>query len=79
MAIGQDLDAEDEKFQIEVRIDGDPQRSKVITIDDAEEQKFKLTLDSSEKAENTIKEGGSGTLKLEATRTRRSSSPSAWC
>ena len=66
VAIGQDLDAEDEKFQVSVQIDGDPKRSKVVTIDDAEEQKFKLTLDSTEKADNTIKEGGSGTLKLEA-------------
>ena len=67
VAIGQDLDAEDEKFQVRVQIDGDPQRSKVITINDAQEQKFKLTLESDEKAKNTIKEGGSsGTLKLEA-------------
>ena len=66
VAIGQDLDAEDEKFQVSVQIDDDPKRSKVITIDDAEEQKFKLTLSSDEKAKNTIKEGGSGTLKLEA-------------
>ena len=66
VAIGQDLDAEDEKFQIAVQIDGDAKRSKVITIDDAEEQKFKLTLSSDEKEKNTIKEGGSGTLKLEA-------------
>ncbi|MCY4372930.1 MAG: fibronectin type III domain-containing protein, partial [Spirochaetaceae bacterium] len=67
VAIGQDLDAEDEKFLIEVRIDGDPQRSKkVITINDAQEQKFVLSLDSEEKEKNTIKEGGSGTLKLEA-------------
>ena len=66
VAIGQDLDAEDEKFQVSVQIDGDPKRSKVVTIDDAEEQKFVLTLDSDEKAKNTIKEDGSGTLKLEA-------------
>ncbi|MDE0193008.1 MAG: fibronectin type III domain-containing protein, partial [Gammaproteobacteria bacterium] len=66
VAIGQDLDAEDEKFQVSVQIDGDPKRSKVITIDDAEEQEFKLTLTSDEKAKNTIKEGDSGTLKLEA-------------
>ena len=66
VAIGQDLDAEDEKFQISVQIDGDAKRSKVVTIDDAEEQTFKLTLSSDEKAKNTIKEGGSGTLKLEA-------------
>ena len=66
VAIGQDLDAEDEKFQIAVRIDGDAKRSKVVTIDDAEEQKFVLTLDSDEKEKNTIKEDGSGTLKLEA-------------
>ena len=66
VAIGQDLDAEDEKFQISVQIDGDPKRSKVVTIDDAEDQEFKLTLTSDEKAKNTIKEGGSGTLKFEA-------------
>jgi hypothetical protein len=67
VAIGQDLDAEDEKFQIAVQIDdATPKRSKVVTIDDAEEQKFVLSLDSDEKAKNTIKEGGSGTLKLEA-------------
>ena len=66
VAIGQDLDAEDEKFQVSVQIDGDPKRSKVVTIDDAEEQKFVLTLDSDEKEKNTIKEDGSGTLKLEA-------------
>ena len=66
VAIGQDLDAEDEKFQVSVQIDGDAKRSKVVTIDDAEEQKFKLTLTSDEKAKNTIKEGDSGTLKLEA-------------
>ncbi|MCY4573047.1 MAG: fibronectin type III domain-containing protein, partial [Gemmatimonadetes bacterium] len=67
VAIGQDLDAEDEKFKIGVQInDPAPKLSKVVTIDDAEEQKFVLSLDSSEKAKNTIKEGGSGTLKLEA-------------
>ncbi len=66
VAIGQDLDAEDEKFQVSVQIDGDPKRSKVITIDDAEDQKFKLTLESDHKEKNTIEEGDSGTLKLVA-------------
>ena len=66
VAVGQDLDAEDEKFQVEVSIDGASKKSKVITIDDAEEQKFALTLKSDEKEKNTIKEGGSGTLTLEA-------------
>jgi len=70
VAIGQDLDAEDEKFQIEVDIINDGEwstkRSKVVTINDAQEQKFVLSLSSDEKAKNTIKEGGSGTLKLEA-------------
>ena len=66
VAIGQDLDAEDEKFQIAVQIDGAAKRSKVVTINDAQEQKFVLSLSSDEKEKNTIKEGGSGTLKLEA-------------
>ena len=66
VAVGQDLDAEDEKFQIEVRINGEGAKSKVITIDDAEEQKFVLTLESDHKEKNTIEEGDSGTLKLVA-------------
>ena len=66
VAIGQDLDAEDEQFRVEVTINGDPQKSKVVTIDDAEEQKFVLTLTSDHKEKNTIEEGDSGTLKLEA-------------
>ena len=66
VAVGQDLDAENEKFQIEVRIDGEGAKSKVITIDDAEDQKFVLTLTSDHKEKNTIEEGDSGTLKLVA-------------
>ena len=66
LAVDQDEDAEDEKFQVEVRIDGDSEKSKVVTIDDAQEQKFVLTLTSDHKEKNTIEEGDSGTLKLEA-------------
>ncbi|MCY4573591.1 MAG: fibronectin type III domain-containing protein, partial [Gemmatimonadetes bacterium] len=64
VAIGQDLDAENEKFQIEVRIDGASKKSKVITIDDAQEQDYVLSLPSA--AKGAVKEGGSETLTLEA-------------
>ena len=64
VAIGQDLDAEDEKFQVEARIDGAAKRSDVITIDDAEEQKFELSLPAA--AKGAIKEGESETVTLKA-------------
>ena len=64
LAIGQDLDAEDEKFQVSVSIDGAAKMSKVITIDDAQDQEFELSLPSS--AKGKIKEGSSGTLTLKA-------------
>ena len=64
VAIGQDLDAEDEKFQVEVSIDGASKKSKVITIDDAQEQTYELSLPSA--AKGAIKEGASETLTLEA-------------
>ena len=73
VAIGQDLDAEDEEFEIEVTMDGAGKRSKVVTILDAQEQKFSLTLESDEEEKNTIKEGGSGTLKLKADPAKTSS------
>ena len=64
VAIGQDLDAEDEKFQVHVRIDGDGKKSKVVTIDDAQEQKYTLSLPSA--AKGAITEGKSATLTLKA-------------
>ena len=64
LAIGQDLDAEDEKFQVSVSIDGAAKMSKVITIDDAQEQTYDLSLPSA--AKGKIKEGSSGTLTLKA-------------
>ncbi|MCY4573826.1 MAG: fibronectin type III domain-containing protein, partial [Gemmatimonadetes bacterium] len=64
VAVGQDLDAEDEKFQVEVSIDGASMKSKVITIDDAQEQTYELSLPSD--AKGAVKEGGSETLTLAA-------------
>ena len=64
LAIGQDLDAEDEKFRVSVSIDGAAKMSKVITIDDAQEQSYDLSLPSA--AKGAIKEGSSGTLTLKA-------------
>ena len=64
VAIGQDLDAEDEKFLVEVMIDGDAVKSKVVTIDDAQEQKYTLSLPAA--AKGAITEGKSGTLTLKA-------------
>ena len=64
VAVGQDLDAEDEKFQVEVQIDGAPMRSKVVVIDDAQEQKYVLSLPVA--AEGAIMEGKSGTVTLKA-------------
>ena len=70
VAIGQDLDAEDEKFQIAVQIDGAAKRSKVVTIDDAQEQTYVLSLPSA--AKGAIKEGAAATtltLKADPART----------
>ena len=65
VAIGQDLDAEDEKFQVAALNIGDGKKSKVITIDDAEEQTWVLSLPSA--AKGAIKEGAAATkLTLEA-------------
>ena len=65
VAIGQDLDAEDEKFFVEVMIDGASMKSKVITIDDTEEQKYELSLPTG--AKGAIKEGAAAVkLTLEA-------------
>ena len=64
VAVGQDLDAEDEKFQVHVRIDGDGKESKVVTIDDAQEQKYTLSLPSA--AKGAITEGKSAKLTLKA-------------
>ena len=64
VAVGQDLDAEDEKFQVEVSIDGDGKRSKVVTIDDAQEQTYVLSLPAA--AKGAIAEGKSATLTLTA-------------
>ena len=76
VAIGQDLDAEDEKFQIEVRIDGAAKRSKVVTIDDAQEQTYALSLPSA--AKGAIKEGGdAATLTLKADPARTIDIPAA--
>ena len=55
VAVGQDLDAEDEKFQIEVRIDGEAKKSDVITINDAEDQEYALSLPAA--AKGAITEG----------------------
>ena len=64
VAVGQDLDAEDEKFQVMVSIDGDGKRSKVVTIDDAQEQTYVLSLPVA--AKGAITEGKSAKLTLEA-------------
>ena len=64
VAVGQDLDAEDEKFQVHVSIDGDGKKSKVVTIDDAQEQKYTLSLPSA--AKGAIAEGKSAKLTLKA-------------
>ena len=64
VAVGQDLDAEDEKFQVMVSIDGDGKRSKVVTIDDAEVQTYVLSLPAA--AKGAITEGKSAKLTLEA-------------
>ena len=64
LAIGQDLDAEDEKFRVSVSIDGAAKMSPVITIDDAQEQSYDLSLPSA--AKGAIKEGSSGTITLKA-------------
>ena len=64
VAIGQDLDAEDEKFQVSVSIDGDAKKSKVVTVDDAQEQTYVLSLPAA--AKGAIVEGKSATLTLEA-------------
>ena len=64
VAIGQDLDAEDEKFLVEVMIDGASQKSKVVTIDDAQAQEYVLSLPSANKG--AIAEGKSAKLTLEA-------------
>ncbi len=64
VAVGQDLDAEDEKFKVEVSIDGESKQSKVITIDDAQEQKWELSLPAA--AKGAIMEGKSETLTLKA-------------
>ena len=55
VAVGQDLDAEDEKFQIAVRIDGEAEKSDVITINDAEDQEYTLSLPAA--AKGAITEG----------------------
>ena len=64
VAIGQDLDAEDEKFLVEVMIDGASMKSKVVTIDDAQEQKYVLSLPTANKG--AITEGKSAKLTLKA-------------
>ena len=64
VAVGQDLDAEDEKFQVQVQIDGAAKKSKVVTIDDAQEQTYVLSLPSANKG--AITEGKSAKLTLEA-------------
>ena len=64
VAVGQDLDAEDEKFQVHVWIDGDGEKSEVVTIDDAQEQKYTLSLPAAEKG--AITEGKSAKLTLKA-------------
>ena len=65
VAIGQDLDAEDEKFKVEVEIDGDGMQSKEITINDAQDQKFSLSLPAA--AKGAITEGAdASTLTLKA-------------
>ena len=64
VAVGQDLDAEDEKFQVQVQIDGAAKKSKVVTIDDAQEQKYVLSLPAA--AKGAITEGKSEKLTLKA-------------
>ena len=65
VAVGQDLDAEDEKFEIAVRIDGEEKKSDVITIVDAQEQTWALSLPPA--AKGAITEGAKATdVTLEA-------------
>ena len=59
VAVGQDLDAEDEMFQVAVSVDGAAKKSKVITIDDAQDQTFELKLPAA--AKGAIKEGAAAT------------------
>ena len=55
VAIGQDLNAEDEKFKFKVTIDGAAKESKEIKINDSREQDFELKLP--DKAKGKITEG----------------------
>ena len=65
--IDRDVDAEDEKFQIEVKIGDEPsKKSKVLMIDDAETQKYTLTLPSAAKGAITEGAEDATTLTLKA-------------
>ena len=61
--IRRDLDAEDEKFQVQAQIDGDAVKSKdVYMIDDAQTQKYTLSLPSA--AKGAITEGAEDATKV---------------
>ena len=70
--IRRDLDAEDEKFQVQAQIDGDAVKTKdVLMIDDAQTQKYTLSLPTA--AKGAITEGAEDatevTLKADPART----------
>ena len=69
--VRRDVDAEDEKFQVEVKIDGAAMKSKVVMIDDAQEQDYALSLPAT--AKGAITEGAPAatalTLKADPRRT----------
>ena len=61
--INRDLDAEDEKFQVEAKIDGDAVKTKdVLMIDDAQTQKYTLSLPTA--AKGAITEGAEDATKV---------------
>ena len=61
--IRRDLDAEDEKFQVEAQIDGDAVKSKTVSmIDDAQTQTYTLSLPTA--AKGAITEGAEDATKV---------------
>ena len=61
--VRRDLDAEDEKYQVSAKIDGDAVKTKdVLMIDDAQTQSYTLTLPSA--AKGAIMEGAEDATKL---------------
>ena len=64
--VRRDIDAEDEKFEVSVRVDeATTEISRAVTIDDAEEQRYTLRLPDDS---TSITEGGAKTLTAEPAR-----------